>query len=77
MDREDIFHWTAILLFGLLLIGLVIVAIMTGGSSEYDECKEQCTLKNFTYESFTGGGYTNKMCNCRNLNKEIITIYSK
>jgi len=62
----------------LLFITLIVVMFFDEIKNQTDEpkiCKEQCELRNMTYEEYVFGGYSNSVCNCLNKNKEIETIY--
>jgi uncharacterized protein YpmB len=71
----------------VMIIALVVILVVILSGSLYlysidiqdskEECSNQCIKQNMNFESYTGGGYKNYVCNCLDENKLIKTIYTK
>ena len=76
IDMVSILSIVIALVIGGLLFWVILTSNNEFNSGEKD-CSNQCIKQKMTFESYTGGGYRNYVCNCLDENKLIKTIYSK
>lgn len=61
----------------MIILVILFFMVLSDKSDGKNECKQQCEIRNLTYNQFFYGIYTSSTCSCKNINGEIITAYTK
>lgn len=70
-----------VLILVILIPALFVVIAVDSTVNAPDinaKCKEQCAIRNYQFEEYySGNGFREGYCNCKNQQGEILTIYKR